>query len=227
MAIQTPIVKINNYPKATGSGISGEMKNTKQINAPAFKGKQIEVKSKYILNKIKYLGDNFSSASQRLVSGVTALMTQPFFDLNNKHTDEKTRKVSCARTVAKIIAGTLTGVSIRWICIEATEIFCKTEITEKARLLKAKAKARLKKIPFTEKFETPTGYKKWLVPKNYEKATFREIKKYRGALGTFAAVIVMIGTNFLIDAPLTTYLTNKFNKMFFKKDAQKNVEGDK
>ena len=227
MTIQTPIVKINNYPNATGSGIYSEMKNNTIANVPAFKGKQIEVKSKYILNKLKWLGDDFSSAGQRLISGVTALMTQPFFDLNNKHTDEKTRKVSCARTLGKIIAGTLTGVSIRWICVKTTEIFCKTEITKKARLLKAKAKARLKKIPFTEKFETPTGYKKWLVPKNYDDATFREIKKYRGALGTFAAVIVMIGTNFLIDAPLTTYLTNKFNKMFFKKDAQKTVEGGK
>ena len=38
------------------------------------------------------------------------------------------------------------------------------------------------------------------------------LKNYRSAIGTFAGLFVMLFTNFLIDAPLTKYLTNKFIK---------------
>ena len=45
-------------------------------------------------------------------------MSQPFIDASNKNVDEKTRKVSVARTIAKIIAGTLTGYFVRKGCIK-------------------------------------------------------------------------------------------------------------
>lgn len=224
MAIQTPIVKINNYPNVNGAGLSGAnisagVKNNYN-NSPTF-GAWPEIKGSKLLRKFKWVGDDFSSAAQRFVSGFTAIFTQPLFDWNNKRTDEKTRKVSCARTLGKIIAGVLTGVSIRWGFIKLTEIFCQTRSTEAERLHKIKIKARLKKIPFTEELKTPTGYKQWLVPKGSMSATFSEIKKYRNAMGTFAAVLVMIATNFYIDVPLTTYFTNKFSKIFLRKDTEK------
>ena len=66
-----------------------------------------------VIKGIKKTGEKISSAEQRLILGASALMSQPFIDWNNKNVDEKTRKVSVARTVAKIIAGTLTGYYIR------------------------------------------------------------------------------------------------------------------
>ncbi|MFQ8626260.1 MAG: hypothetical protein ACLSA2_07220 [Candidatus Gastranaerophilaceae bacterium] len=53
-----------------------------------------------ITKNIKNTGEKISSAEQRLILGATALMTQPFIDANNKSVDEKTRKVSVARTIA-------------------------------------------------------------------------------------------------------------------------------
>ena len=94
---------------------------SQNASTPAFKGRVWEVKSEGLIEKINWLGEDFSSAMQRLVSGVTALMTQPFFDLNNKKTDEKTRVTSTARTLGKIIAGTTTGVLIRQICVALTK----------------------------------------------------------------------------------------------------------
>ena len=66
-------------------------------------------KKDYWVDKIAVMGKKCSSAEQRLILGVTALATQPFIDAHNKSVDEETRKVSVARTIAKIIAGTLTG----------------------------------------------------------------------------------------------------------------------
>ena len=37
------------------------------------------------------------------------------------------------------------------------------------------------------------------------------LKNYRSALSTAVAILAMCFTNFAIDAPLTVYLTNKFN----------------
>ena len=66
------------------------------------------------IDGIKYIGKNFSSDKQRVALGLTALVTQPYIDAHNKRVDEQTRKVSVAKTIAKIIAGTLTGFFIRY-----------------------------------------------------------------------------------------------------------------
>ena len=184
-------------------------------NSPAFKGFNIVVDEK-ASGHIKWLGDDFTSAMQRLVSGITAFVTQPFFDLTNDKTDEQTRIVSCSRTLGKIIAGTLTGVVIRDLCIRAMDNFCKNEVTEKERVRKQTEKMEKAGNSGTVK-PARTEFKpheQWLLPEKANTATFREIKKYKNAVGTFAAVGIMIFTNFLIDAPLTTYLTNVFTEKF-------------
>lgn len=175
---------------------------------PSFGTKVVTEKTAEEITKI---GDKFTSAWQRLISGVTALLLQPAFDLNNKKTDEETRKTSCARTLGKIIAGTTTGVLIRWACVKATENFTKNENTEKY-LLDNKKITKIK-TEFTHKEQC-------LLPEKYKHATYREIKNYRGAIGTLAAVGIMIFTNFLIDAPLTTFLTNVFTPMLSKHSKQ-------
>ena len=38
----------------------------------------------------------------------------------------------------------------------------------------------------------------------------KDLNQYKKALGSFIALLVMLFTNFAIDAPLTKFLTNKF-----------------
>ena len=140
------------------------------------------------LEHLKYIGKNFSSDKQRLALGVTALASQPFIDANNKSVDEKTRKVSVARTVAKIIAGTFTGFFIRYGCIKAIKNF--SQIPGKG-------------IP---------KYKSIFTPKGITDNNTDAFEQYRNAMGTVIALGVMLFTNFLIDAPLTKFLTNTFVK---------------
>ena len=72
-----------------------------------------------LLKTVKWIGKKCSGPQNRLILGATALMIQPFIDLNNKKVDEKTREISAARTVAKIIVGTATGFAVRYLTIAA------------------------------------------------------------------------------------------------------------
>lgn len=137
---------------------------------------------------IKKIGEEVSSAENRLILGVTALMSQPFIDGHNKNVDEKTRKVSVARTIAKIIAGTTTGYLIRKGCIKGIKAFSQ--------------------IPGPN----VPKYKTIFTPKNIKNNMTDAFAQYRNAIGTIVALVVMMFTNFLIDAPLTRFLTNKFIK---------------
>lgn len=136
-------------------------------------------------NTVKWVGQHISSPENRLILGITALMSQPFIDLHNRRVDERTKEVSAARTVAKIIAGTTTGVIVRYACIAA------------ANALTHKPGAGVKKISSL------------FYPKN-SKVTEKELRKYINFMGTGLSLGVMMFTNFLIDAPLTKFLTNKF-----------------
>lgn len=149
---------------------------------------RMTVKSEHINDAIVWVGKKVSSPQNRLILGVSALMSQPFIDLHNRKVDEDTRKVSAARTVAKIIAGTLTGVLIRSGCIHAIDAFSKLP-----REIKPDMKFKKLRTLFTpsEKFCTDLG-------------------QYKKSLGTILSLFIMVFTNFLIDAPLTKFLTNKF-----------------
>ena len=149
---------------------------------------------------ISWIGKNISSPENRLILGVTALMSQPFIDLHNRKVDEETRKVSAARTVAKIIAGTLTGVLVRKGCIKAIDAFS---------MLPSQITATTK-WPWLRTLFTPdsaiTG-------------VLTDLTHHKNALGTILSLFVMTITNFAIDAPLTKYLTNKFNNGRKKREA--------
>ena len=143
-----------------------------------------------------------SSAENRLILGASALMTQPFIDAANKDVDQETRRYSICRTVAKVIAGTVTGYTIRKLCIKSIDAFTKlpTEINPQAKFKKLRSSL------------LPTV-----------KHTAEELSQYKNALGTLMALGVMLFTNFLIDAPLTKFLTNKFAG----KSAKEGVENAK
>lgn len=144
---------------------------------------------------IEWCGENMNSPQQRLLLGATALAIQPAIDLYNKNVDEDTRKVSCARTIAKTLIGTATGFLIRYGCIKLVESHSKLgEEVNKA----------------IDKVFTPRA------------ATVKSLgyRNYKKALGTFFAVGVMLITNFAVDAPVTQILTNYFNKKMNNKSKE-------
>ena len=149
---------------------------------------KLTVKGEKANKAISWIGEQISSPENRLILGVSALMSQPFIDLYNKKVDEDTRKVSAARTVAKIIAGTLTGVLIRSGCIHAIDAFTKypSQITPDMKFKKLRSL-----------FAPSEGL-------------LNDFSYYKKSLGTIISLFVMVFTNFLIDAPLTKFLTNKF-----------------
>lgn len=140
---------------------------------------------------ISWIGKNVSSPENRLILGVSALMSQPFIDLRNKKVDEETRKVSACRTVAKIIAGTLTGVLVRAGCIKAIDAF-----TMLPNAINASTKFKSLRCLFT--------------PDAYITGVLKDLSQYKKSLGTLISLAVMTVTNFVVDAPLTKFLTNKF-----------------
>ena len=152
------------------------------------------------IRNIKWIGQHISSPENRLILGVSALMSQPFIDGCNKNVDEKTRKYSVARTLAKIIVGTTTGVIIRRGCIKAIDAF--TTLPEKI---------------------TPDMKFKWLrqclLPK-IKNIDPEQFVQYKNTMGTLLALGVMVFTNFLIDAPCTKWLTNVFSKKMGVSDGQ-------
>lgn len=159
--------------------------------------------------------DNYVSAPEnRLILGVTALASQPFFDLYNKDVDEKTRKISCARTIAKIVSGTLTGVLIRAGFISLTKNYSIVgEIGAKkiVKVIENGKEAIKKAIPITK-------WKKFFTPSEAKSDEIHAYKQYQNAMGTLLAIVTMIFTNFIIDAPLTRFLTNQLTKNIDKPD---------
>ena len=183
MSISSISNRISNFSGAVTQGITNVIP-------------KMTVKGERSNKVIAWIGDKVSSPQNRLILGVSALMSQPFIDLHNRKVDEDTRKVSAARTVAKIIAGTLTGVAIRSGCIHAIDAFTKypSQITPDMKFKKLRSL-----------FAPSEGL-------------LNNLDHYKKSLGTIISLLVMVFTNFLIDAPLTKYLTNKFVDKIHEKE---------
>lgn len=139
---------------------------------------------------VNWCGKNISTPENRLILGLTALATQPFIDLYNKRVDHETRKVSTARTIAKIIAGTTVGVIVRASFIK---------VAKNCSSLNVNAK----------------GLSKLFTPKEAPEEINHAYEQYQKMMGTIMGTLVSVCfTNFAIDAPLTKHLTNYFNKKF-------------
>ena len=154
------------------------------------------------VDSLNRIGDRISRPMEnRLIMGATAIITQPTIDMCNHRVDEDTRIVSRNRTIAKIIAGTLVGMAVRGSSYNIVEKMTNIEGTGK--------------------------HSKSLIPTKYLeefKNAPKKLKSYRSALATFVAILAMCITNFAIDAPLTVYLTNKFNAKTKAKQAAKEVK---
>lgn len=108
----------------------------------------------------------------------------------------KPEKSLFAELSQKIIAGTLTGVLIRYGCIKSIKAFSKLPTS-------------LDKNNMPVKLNSLNTF---FSPKNAQSDLTDAYKQYQNAFGTIASLVVMTFTNFLLDVPITKYLTNKFIK---------------
>ncbi len=146
------------------------------------------IRSEKIVNAITKAPDLISTPEQRLITGVTALVLQPTIDLNNKKLDEETRTLTACRSIGKIIAGTISGVTVR-----AGYIFIINKILDN-------------KKDFIQDILKKSSNSKNSIIDSHQK------KMYSNLLGSVAALGVMLMTNSLWDAPVTQKLTNFFYK---------------
>ena len=149
------------------------------------------------VENLKGIDNSISNpAINRGIMGVTALVTQPLIDFYNHRVDEETRYVSRNRTIAKALAGMGVGMAVRGSCFSLVK-----NMTD----LEGKGK-----------------YSKALIPEEWISKFLKNekmLKNYRNALSTGIAICVMLFTNFLLDAPLATLFTNKFNEKYYAKKA--------
>lgn len=155
----------------------------------------------------KTIGEHINSPQQRLIQGATALAIQPYIDFHNKKADKDTRAVSVARTIGKIVAGTIVGVGVRALCIRVTKNFSLYKLTTVKKIVNnvekefvTEIKAKRKRDIFTPIF---AKIKKDTTPEEFAVRYNRYVK----AMGTITATVAMVFTNFLIDAPLTRLIT--------------------
>lgn len=204
MPISVQKVQANTPNSAANTAFLYEKMQNANAN-PAFQGKSLITLGEKGEKTFNWLGSK-STPFNRGVIGLFAFATQPWIDLFNKDVDEDTRKAAFRRTCAKIIVGTATGITVRMLCIEGMKKFTKTT----AEL----AKEGLK----------PTKWNQALIPSNIPLKKFEDmgrfVSKHRNAMGTFAALLVMMIT----DPPLTRFMTNYFNKKKQELAAKKATE---
>lgn len=161
---------------------------------------QLKVSNELARKCVTKIGEKINSPQQRLILGATALATQPFIDSKNKKVDKDTRAASIARTIAKIIAGTIVGVAVRAGSISLIKKYSNAELRTANGVTKIFKKS--KNDIFVPLFAK--------IKPNITKEEFaKSYNKYVQTLGTLAATTAMVFTNFLLDAPFTKYLTNK------------------
>ncbi len=150
--------------------------------------------SERAINTFKNIGKYVTPAENRAILGLTAIFLQVGIDAMNHRVDEETRKISMARTAAKVIAGTLTGFAIRKALIKSVDAFSKLPGS----------------VGKNGKPVTLTKLNTFFSPVTKALPNSDEYQNYKNGLGNVLALIVMLFTNFAIDWPLTKFLTNKF-----------------
>ena len=195
-------------------GISNTLKTyAKKAITPIWnKIPSIRVNDRVVYDKLGKIAAKISAPGEnRLILGGTALLMQPIIDLTNKRVDEETRGISFCRTLGKIIAGTSVGFAVRKTCDTIVRRY-----TE----------------PFLKNGAVNPNYGRFIVPRIADLKDLDRIRNYGIVSGTLLALGVMVGTNFLLDAPLTQFLTNKFKdwgldssvKNFLQKFKSKQVD---
>lgn len=166
---------------------------------------------------------NLKPHTQRLAIGLSGLLLIPLIDmvtLSKLPEDEK--YASVAKSIAKVIIGTATGVIVRKYALDLIKKY--TEF--KTPLFIEELKGYI---------ATPKeGNKSKLLPESFfklkeycEDELIEIANNHAASLSTWFALVIMLVTNFIIDAPLTVILTNLLGDKCFdiqarKAEAQKN-----
>lgn len=140
----------------------------------------------------------------RLALGVAAISTQPMIDYHNPNVDRDTAIASSCRTLVKIPICTSVGFIVRGGVYKLVERFAHINSKEGSTLLTPKAILK----------ETNTEVQK------------NALKLHKNALSTVTALGIMLFTNILIDAPLTTKSSNKLIAYVQKKNDIRQVKND-
>ncbi len=191
-------VSMNGYTDSAKRGWRTVKTSVKQKVLDLFPSATIKDSEKQIKKAKKFNEILSKPAENRLIVGGTALLTQPAIDYYNHRVDEETRTISRNRTIAKILAGTAVGVLVRGWCYNIVNKMTDTNSSSK--------------------------YSKYLIPEKFaEKLKNAEyLKNHKSALATCIALGIMSITNFILDAPLTTFLTNLMNSRYL---ADKKAKG--
>ena len=138
----------------------------------------------------------------RAALGVAALATQPALDLFNPKVDRETAKVSSIRTIAKICVCTTVGFIIRGLSYKLADKFIHGSETEGSTLF------------------TPSE----ILREANKELRASKLKLHKNTISTLIALAVMTFTNFLIDAPATTFVANRLiEKHYNKKEKKGNI----
>ena len=146
--------------------------------------------TKDLSNPVKYnkIGSMLTSPHwNRTALGAAAISTQPFIDYFNPNVDRETAKVSTVRTTSKIIVCTSIGFIVRGLSFKLAEKYMHGTPEEGSVLL------------------TPES----ILKETNKKIRDAKLKLHKNSFSTITALTVMLlVTNSLLDAPLTTLVSN-------------------
>lgn len=146
-----------------------------------------------------------SVIAQKIVMSGSEAVIGPVMDVGigkaiTKVTNEKdnrtneSSRVQAIRTFSQSVGGTITGVAIRWACIGLATHFCKKFGAKAGSKI---GEALTQNINIANKYEFSENAAKW--GKN---------------IGGTLAAVVMLGTNFIIDAPLINSINKKATEAY-------------
>ena len=165
-----------------------------------------------------------SVIAQKLVMSAGEVAIAPFIDIGvgkaiTAITDEKdgrtnqSSKVQAVRTIAQTTGGTITGVIIRGICIAGATALCMTA----GRKVGGDLGGKIGKL-LTE------SEKGRIKPEDIYNYT-EKMSSWGKNIGGAAATMVMMVTNFLIDAPFINWINKKLSPLFgIKTEETKNTK---
>lgn len=164
----------------------------------------ITVKKGPLLRGLNKAGDIMGRPMEnRLIMGATAIATQPYIDEHNKRVDKDTARTAKNRTIGKIIAGTSVGCLVRGLVYK---------LIDKTMVMDISAD-RLNNI---------------LTPRNSFVPGCRtrknRMRNYKTTIATIISLVAMLGTNVLIDMPLTNMISNYLNRRDAKKTKKQNSD---
>ena len=163
--------------------------------------------NKYVKNSGSYnkIGHKLASPHwNRLALGIAALTTQPAIDYFNPRVDRDTATAAALRTIAKICVCTAVGFAVRGSAYKLVEKYAHISPKYGSTLLTPKAILSEKDAVKQQNM----------------------LKIHKNALSTITALCVMLFTNILLDAPLTTIAANQLINKYHSAENSKNQRRD-